>query len=63
MFLAGVDASPAYEILGKKGLEQKDFPVLGTALTQGELAFRQHAGGLSTSPNWSTWIAWASRYW
>lgn len=63
MFLAEVDASPAYEILGKKGLEQKDFPVLGTALTQGELAFRQHAGGHSTGPNWSTWIAWASRYW
>ncbi|QDH81072.1 hypothetical protein FKX85_19330 [Echinicola soli] len=39
------------------------FPELGAAMTDGEVAFRQHAGGHSTGPNWSTWIAWASRYW
>ena len=63
MFLGGVQASPVYELLGKKGLGTSEFPEMGTALTDGEVAFRQHAGGHSTGPNWSTWIAWASRYW
>lgn len=63
MFLAGVHAGPVYKLLGKKDLGINEFPVLGTALVDGEIAFRQHAGGHSTGPNWSTWIAWASRYW
>ncbi|WP_373520325.1 alpha/beta hydrolase family protein [Aquiflexum sp.] len=63
MFLAGVHAGPIYEMLGKKDLGTNEFPVLGTALVDGEIAYRQHAGGHSTGPNWSTWIAWASRYW
>ncbi len=63
MYLAGVYAGPVYELLGKKGLGTNDFPCLGQALTDGEVAFRQHAGGHSTGPNWSTWIAWAHRYW
>lgn len=63
MFLAGVHAGPVYRLLGKKDLGRTEFPVLGTPLVDGEIAFRQHAGGHSTGPNWSTWIAWASRYW
>jgi len=63
MFLSGVYATPVYELLGKKGLETSGFPKMGTALVDGEIAFRQHAGGHSTGPNWSTWIAWASKYW
>lgn len=63
MFLGGVHAGPVYELVGKKGLGTAEFPVLGTALVDGDLAFRQHAGGHTTGPNWSTWIAWASRYW
>ncbi|GGF25230.1 hypothetical protein GCM10011339_11690 [Echinicola rosea] len=63
MFLAGVHASPVYGLLEKEGLETSEFPEMGKALTGGEVAFRQHAGGHSTGPNWSTWIAWASRYW
>lgn len=63
MFLAGVHAGPVYEMMGKKGLGTSEFPVLGTALVDGEIAFRQHAGGHTTGPNWSTWIAWASNYW
>lgn len=63
MFLAGVYASPVYELLDRKGLVSSQFPVLGTALTTGDIAFRQHAGGHSTGPNWSTWIAWAWQYW
>ena len=63
MFLGGLHAGPVYQLLGKKGLESADFPVLGTALVKGDIAYRQHAGGHTTGPNWSTWIAWASRYW
>jgi hypothetical protein len=63
MFLAGAHAGPVYTLLGKKDLGTMDFPILGTALTDGDIAFRQHAGGHTTGPNWSTWIAWACRYW
>ncbi|WP_149304975.1 glucuronyl esterase domain-containing protein [Pareuzebyella sediminis] len=63
MFLAGLHASPVYALLGKKGMESEEYPVIGRALTSGEVAFRQHAGGHSTGPNWSTWIAWAHKYW
>jgi hypothetical protein len=63
MFLAGVHAGSVYQLLGKKDLGTSEFPKLGTPLIDGEIAFRQHAGGHSTGPNWSTWIAWACRYW
>ncbi len=63
MFLGGVHAGPVYKLLGKKDLGATSFPKMGTALVSGELAFRQHAGGHSTGPNWSTWIAWAGKYW
>lgn len=63
MFLGGAHAGSVYRLLGKKDLGTMDFPTLGTPLVNGDIAFRQHAGGHSTGPNWSTWIAWASRYW
>ncbi|MBX2900766.1 MAG: acetylxylan esterase [Cyclobacteriaceae bacterium] len=63
MFLAGVHAGPVYQLLNRKDLNTNVFPALGSALTSGEIAFRQHAGGHSTGPNWSTWIGWASKYW
>jgi hypothetical protein len=62
-FLGGAHAGSVYRLLGKKDFGTMDFPKLGTPLVDGELAFRQHAGGHSTGPNWSTWIAWACRYW
>lgn len=63
MFEAGMHAEKVYELFGKKGLGMINFPFLGIALTDGDIAYRQHAGGHSTGPNWSTWLAWASRYW
>ncbi|HDZ13597.1 hypothetical protein LCGC14_1004060, partial [marine sediment metagenome] len=63
MFLAGVEASPVYELLGKNGLPNTTYPTMGSALTDGEIAFRQHAGGHSTGPNWSTFISWSHTYW
>lgn len=63
MFLGAVHAGSVYRLLGKKDLNTTEFPKMGMAITDGEIAFRQHAGGHSTGPNWSTWIAWACRYW
>lgn len=63
MFLGGAHAGSVYKLLGKKDLGTMDFPKLGTPLINGEIAYRQHAGGHSTGPNWSTWISWACRYW
>jgi hypothetical protein len=63
MFMATAAASPVYELLGKKGLQSKDFPAVETTLIEGDLAFRQHAGGHIATPNWPTFIVFASRYW
>jgi hypothetical protein len=62
MFLGGVHAEPVYQLLGKKGLGTTEFPPLETALTEGEIAFRQHAGGHTTGPNWPTFLEFASKY-
>lgn len=62
MFLGGVYASPVYELLGGQGLETPEFPPLGTNLSGGEIAFRQHEGGHTTGPNWPYFIEFAGRY-
>lgn len=62
MFLGGAYAGPVYELLGKKGLGTMEFPPMETALTNGDIAFRQHSGGHTTGPNWPTFIEFASRY-
>ena len=61
-FLAGVHAGPVYELLGGRGLGTNVFPPMETALVDGDVAFRQHAGGHTTGPNWPTFLAWAGRY-
>lgn len=63
MFIGAAQAGSVYRLFGKKDLGTTEFPPLGTPLIDGEIAYRQHAGGHSTGPNWSTWIAWASKYW
>jgi hypothetical protein len=62
MFLAGVQAGPVYELLGKKGLGTDRFPRQGTALVKGEIAFRRHAGGHTVGPNWPAFLKYAERY-
>ena len=62
MFLAGVHAGQVYELLGKKGLGITEFPPRETAIMDGEIAFRQHAGGHTTGPNWPVFIKYAERY-
>jgi hypothetical protein len=62
MFLAAVAAGPAWELLGKRPLATADFPPIGTPLTGGDLAYRQHAGGHTSGPNWPTFLDFAARY-
>ena len=62
MFVAAVAAGPVYTLLDKKDLATTDFPPMETALTDGDIAFRQHAAGHATGPNWPTFLQFASRY-
>jgi hypothetical protein len=62
MFMATVAASPVYRLLGMRALDTTEFPPIETALTAGELAYRQHAGGHTSYPNWPTFLDFASRY-
>lgn len=61
-FLAAVAAGPVYRLLGKKDLGKTEMPPIETALIDGDLAFRQHAGGHTTGPNWPTFLTFAERY-
>lgn len=63
LFLAGLYAGPVYELLGKKGLGTTEMPAIETALTGGEIAFRQHSGGHTTGPNWPTFLGYTDKYW
>lgn len=60
--MAAVAAGPVYKLLGKKDLGTSEFPPQETALIDGEIAFRQHAGGHTTGPNWPTFLTFAERY-
>ena len=62
MFLAGVHAGPVYELLGKSGLGTMAMPAQETALVDGEIAFRQHAGGHTVGPNWPVFLEYAAKY-
>jgi hypothetical protein len=61
-FLAGVGAGPVYRLLGRKDLGTAEFPAIETALTTGDIAFRQHSGGHTPGPNWPVFIDFAARY-
>src|SRR5688572_28522306 len=62
MFMAAAAAGPVYRLLGKKDLGTTQFPPVETALTAGDLAYRQHAGGHTSGPNWPTFLDFAARY-
>ena len=62
MFMAAVAAGPVYRLLGKKDLGTTSFPPIKTALTAGDLAFRQHSAGHTPGPNWPVFLDFASRY-
>lgn len=62
MFMAAVHAGPVYKLLGKKGLPATEFPAVGAGLTEGEVSYRQHAGGHTPGPNWPFFLDFAARY-
>jgi len=62
MFLAEVAAGPVYRLLGAKDIGTAEFPQIGTALSSGDLAFRQHPFGHTPAPNWPAFLDFAGRY-
>jgi lysophospholipase L1-like esterase len=66
-FMSTVLASPVYELLGAKGvssdsdLRSVPLPAVGE-LVGGELAWRQHEGGHSVTPNWPTFFQWVGTH-
>jgi hypothetical protein len=60
--MAAVAAGGVYTLLGKKDLGTTEMPPMGTALIDGDIAFRQHSGGHTTGPNWPTFIIFAEKY-
>lgn len=62
MFLGGVHAGPVYRLLGKKDLGTSEMPAQETGLLSGAIAFRQHAGGHTTGPNWPYFLQFAGKY-
>ena len=61
-FMAAVAAGPVYKLLRKKDLGTSGMPAIGTALINGDIAFRQHHGGHTTINNWPTFIKFAEKY-
>jgi hypothetical protein len=61
MFMAAADASPAWEILGAKGLGTTSFPPMLTLIDSGDVAFRQHQYGHTPAPNWPYFIEFAQK--
>jgi hypothetical protein len=62
MFLAAAGAGPVYKLLDKKDMGTTEFPPIGTPLIDGEIAFRQHNGGHTPGPNWTTFLTFTQRY-
>ena len=61
MFMAAADASPAWTILGAKGLGTDTFPPMLTLIDTGDVAFRQHQYGHSPAPDWPYFIGFAQK--
>jgi hypothetical protein len=67
-FMATVDASRVFTLLGAKGLEiEGDYrsakmPPMNQGLLDGQLAWRQHDGGHTDAPNMKYFIQWADKF-
>jgi len=66
-FMATVDASRVFTLLGAKGLAVKGdyhtakMPPVNQGLLDGQLAWRQHDGGHTDAPNMKYFIEWADK--
>jgi hypothetical protein len=67
-FMATVDASRVFALLGAKGLgvgsdyHTAKMPPVNQGLLDGELAWRQHDGGHTDAPNMKWFIQWAGKF-
>jgi (4-O-methyl)-D-glucuronate---lignin esterase len=67
-YMAVVDASRVYSLLGAHGLEaQGDYhtakmPPVNQGMLDGQLVWRQHDGGHTDAPNMKFFIQWADKY-
>ncbi len=67
-FMATVDASRVFRLLGAKGLPVTEdyrtaqMPPVNTGWLDGELAWRQHDGGHTDAPNMKWFIRWADKF-
>jgi hypothetical protein len=67
-FMATVDASRVFALLGAKGLDvEGDYrtakmPPVNQGLLDGQLAWRQHDGGHTDAPNMKYFIQWADKF-
>jgi (4-O-methyl)-D-glucuronate---lignin esterase len=67
-YMAAVAAQPVFRLLGAKGLGVSDdymnerMPAVNVGLLDGQLAWRQHDGGHTDTPNWKYFIAWADKF-
>jgi hypothetical protein len=67
-FMATVDASRVFSLLGAKGLAvEGDYrtakmPPVNQGLLDGQLAWRQHDGGHTDAPNMKWFIQWANKF-
>jgi hypothetical protein len=62
-FEAARAASPAYRLLGARGLKGEDYPRVGELRDGGRIAFRQHPDGHSNALNWPAFLRFAERQW
>jgi hypothetical protein len=67
-FMATVDASRVFTLLGAKGLAVEgdyrtaQMPPVNTGLLDGQLAWRQHDGGHTDAPNMKYFIEWTDKF-
>ncbi len=67
-YMAAVAAGPVFRLLGAKDLGTSDdyqkekMPDVNMGLLDGQLAWRQHDGGHTDSPNIDHFIAWANKH-
>ncbi len=67
-FMAAVAAGPVFRLLGAKDLGTTDdyhterMPPVNSGLLDGQLAWRQHDGGHTDTPNIEHFITWAERH-
>ena len=62
-FEAARAASPAFRLLGVRGLVGDSVPKVGELRDGGRVAFRQHPDGHSNALNWPYFLAFAARQW